>query len=100
MSEKPTTAAGYSVEQVDPVRATCLQVATRLGDLMDEIVIVGELVPSLLIDQGSLPPGADRHVGTMDLDVGLALALLDGGRYRLLTERLRGAGFVGEFPLS
>ena len=29
----------------------------------------------------------------MDLDVGLTLALLDEGRYRKLTERLRDAGF-------
>jgi hypothetical protein len=33
-------------------------------------------------------------VGTTDLDVGLKLALLEGGRYRTLTERLRAAGFV------
>lgn len=49
---------------------------------------------SLLIDQGALPEGASAHVGTMDLDVGLKLALFDEGRYRTLTERLRDAGFA------
>ena len=34
-----------------------------------------------------------RTSGTLDLDVGLTVALLDEGRYRTLTERLRGAGF-------
>jgi hypothetical protein len=53
----------------------------------------GGLVPSLLIKQDELPAGTEVHVGTMDLDIGLTLALLDEGRYRTLTERLRRAGF-------
>ena len=36
----------------------------------------------------------DAHVGTMDLNVGLTLALLDEGRYKTLTKRLRAAGFT------
>lgn len=61
---------------------------------MDDLVIVGGLVPSLIIDQASLPVDAEAHVGTMDLDVGLQLALLEEGRYEALTERLRAAGFA------
>jgi hypothetical protein len=93
MPDKPTTAAGYKIEHVELVRATCLYLATKLGDIMDELVVIGGLVPSLLIKQDELPEGADAHVGTMDLDVGLTLALLDEGRYKTLTERLRRAGF-------
>ena len=93
MPDKPTTAAGYRVEHLELVRATCLYVATKLGDLSDDVVIIGGLVPSLLIAQDELPVGADPHVGTMDLDIGLTLAVLDEGRYRTLTERLRRAGF-------
>jgi len=93
MADKPTTAAGYKSEQVEFVRATCLYIATKLGDIMDELVVIGGLVPSLLIKQDELPEGTDAHVGTMDLDVGLTLALLDEGRYKTLTERLRRAGF-------
>jgi len=58
MTDKPTTAAGYQSEQVELVRATCLYVATKLGDIMDELVVVGGLVPSLLIDQDNLPLNA------------------------------------------
>ena len=54
MADKPTTAAGYKSEQVELVRATCLYVATKLGDLMDELVVIGGLAPSLLIDQDDL----------------------------------------------
>ncbi|MFZ0426564.1 MAG: hypothetical protein WAO20_00485 [Acidobacteriota bacterium] len=93
MTDKPTTAAGYRNVQVELVRATCLYVATKLGDLMDELVVIGGLVPSLLIGESELPPQSAAHVGTMDLDLGLTLTLLDEGRYRTLTERLRRAGF-------
>ena len=93
MPDKPTTAAGYTSQQAELVRGTCLYVATKLGDIMDELVVIGGLVPSLLINQDELSEGADAHVGTMDLDVGLTLALLDEGRYKTLTERLRRAGF-------
>jgi hypothetical protein len=94
MVEKPKGAWEYQSEQLELVRATCLYVATRLGDLMDEVVVAGGLVPSLLIDQGTSSGGAAAHVGTMDLDVGLKLALLDEGRYRTLTKRLRDGGFA------
>lgn len=94
MPDKPTTAAGYRPEYLELVRSTCLYVATKLGDLMDDTVVVGGLVPSLLIDQAALAPAVDAHVGTLDLDVGLALAILEHGRYHTLTERLRRAGFT------
>lgn len=96
MTSRPTTAAGYTPAYLELVRATCIYVATKLGDLMDELVVVGGLVPSLLIDQENLPAGAEPHVGTTDLDVGLAVALLGDGRYASLTERLRRAGFAPE----
>lgn len=94
MPEKPTTAKEYSIEQAELVRATCLYIATKLDDLMEHIVIVGGLVPSLLIDQDSMPEGNDKHVGTMDLDIGLALAIFDGSRYQAITDRLRNAEFT------
>jgi hypothetical protein len=43
-------------------------VATKLGDLADETVIVGGLVPSLLVDQTKARTSEDRHIGTLDLD--------------------------------
>lgn len=96
MSRKPNRASGYVADQVHYVRATCLYVATKLGDLLDDTVIIGGLVPSLLIDQTKLRSNDDRHAGTLDLDVGLALAILDDQRYQALTERLRQAGFSGD----
>jgi hypothetical protein len=93
MTERPTTATGYTREQVALVRSTCLYFATKLGDLMDDLVVVGGLAPTLLINEKELDAPGQAHVGTRDLDVGLAVALLSQGRYRSLTERLRRAGF-------
>jgi hypothetical protein len=63
---------------------------------MNELVVVGGLVPSLIIDQDEVE--RDNHVGTMDLDVGLQLTLLDNGRYKTLSERLRRAEFPRRGP--
>jgi hypothetical protein len=60
---------------------------------MADLVVVGGLVPSLLIDQEREEDGLEPHVGTMDLDIGLAAALLDHARYREISDRLRRAGF-------
>ena len=94
MLEKPDTAAGYPPGYAELVRSTCLYLATKLGDLTDDLVVVGGLVPSLIVDQENLPRGVEAHVGTRDLDVGLAIALLDRGRYRELSKRLRQSGFT------
>lgn len=92
--KKPSRASGYDQGYVRHVRSTCLYVATKLGDLIDDVVVIGGLVPSLLIDQQAMHSSDDLHVGTLDLDVGLALAVFDEQRYAALTERLRQAGFT------
>lgn len=89
---KPPTAAGYGAEQLEQVRSVCLYVATKLADLRDDWVIIGGLVPSLLIDQQRLN-AVDRHVGTLDVDLGLQLGILAEQGYREITARLREAGF-------
>jgi hypothetical protein len=93
MAENPSFVGDYKSENVKLVRKTCLYIATKLGDLLDDMVVVGGLVPSLLIPDESLPAGEDVHIGTMDLDLGLSLAILDRKRYEDLTHRLYRAGF-------
>ncbi|MFZ9886128.1 MAG: hypothetical protein ACO3JL_01395 [Myxococcota bacterium] len=79
MADKPKRASEYTSEQVELVKATCLYVAKMLGDMMGDLVVVGGLVSSLIIDQEMLPTDVAPHVGTMDLDVGLQIALLHEG---------------------
>jgi hypothetical protein len=93
MQNKPKTIIGYESGQVELVLMTCRYVCTILGDFMEEIVIVGGLVPSLIIDQSNLPEGVEPHAGTLDLDIGLSIAVYDDQLYQNITERLRGAGF-------
>ena len=67
---KPSTSDGYDPATTLQAKATCLYVATKLGDLMDEIVVVGGLVPSLLVPQ-DVGVHLDAHIGTMDVDLAL-----------------------------
>ncbi len=66
---------------------------TILGEFLDEFVIVGGLAPGLLVNQTELQNGVEQHVGTMDLDIGLALTIFDENRYEEIAERLRNHGF-------
>lgn len=95
MDHKPKHAWGYTTDTVHRVRDTLLFVAAKLGDLMEDIVVVGGLVPYFLVDQSPLPEDR-RHVGSMDLDLGLSLAILDEERYREISKRLRAEGLRPE----
>ena len=99
MTDKPSYYLGYSEDDLTVVRKCCLYIATKLGDLLEDIVVVGGLVPPLLI-QGDgqqvvseLPPPLTTPVGTKDLDLALGVSLLETGRYTELSARLRNAGF-------
>ncbi len=94
MPDKPRHASGYAAEEFEQVTAACLTVAVTLGAYLDDICIVGGLVPALLIDTTRPTDDNDeRHPGTNDLDVGLALAVLDDMRCAEISARLRAEGF-------
>jgi Nucleotidyl transferase AbiEii toxin, Type IV TA system len=63
---------------------------------------VGGLVPSLLIDRsiGPDPETGGTHSGTNDLDVGLAVALLDDHQYTEISHRLRQEDFEPDHNAS
>ena len=46
----------------------------------------------LIVPQSQLPSGKSPHIGTMDVDLGLAVAILDQQRYHELCKRLQNAG--------
>jgi hypothetical protein len=93
MVDKPITAAGYRREEMELVVSATLTVASVLGDLLEDLCIVGGLVPSLLIDVAGGGSRSEGHCGTNDLDLGLALAVFDAARYAEISERLRRADF-------
>jgi len=89
--DRSRTATDYTPELTISARETLLYIATTLGDLLDQIVLVGGLVPSLIVKESSDVP---IHVGTMDVDLGLAFGLLEARRYTEVSSRLRKAGFA------
>lgn len=103
-NEKPNTEDGYAPHGLSLVRKTCLYVATKLGDLLEDTVVVGGVVPSLLVDENDFGDEYKspllKHVGTRDLDLGLSLGLLDKGRYKEFAKRLREAGFENDVKPS
>ena len=84
MPDGPRTATDYTPELTASARETFLYIATTLGDLLDQIVLVGGLVPSLIVKESSDVP---VHVGTMDVDLGLAFGLLETRRYTEVSSR-------------
>lgn len=96
MPEKPRHADGYTHQGLELAQRASLYLATRLGDLLDDLVIVGGIVPSLIIPQEGNDSSREAHVGTVDLDLGLSLALLEGSRYHELCQRLQQADFEPE----
>jgi hypothetical protein len=93
--DKPRHRDGYKAEDLRQVEATCLSFAVTLGASLNDLCIVGGLVPSLLIDRGQGPTADpdDIHPGTNDLDVGMTVALLDDKGYAVISDRLRQEGF-------
>jgi predicted nucleotidyltransferase len=89
--DKPRHRSGYRREETLQVESACLTVAVTLGALMDDLCIVGGLVPSLIIDHDA--DEDDRHPGTNDLDIAIAVALLDDRKYAEISDRLRREGF-------
>jgi Nucleotidyl transferase AbiEii toxin, Type IV TA system len=92
---KPRHRSGYSREETELVETIGLTVIGALGAYVEDLCVVGGLVPSLLIDR-QLEPGdteEDYHPGTNDFDVGLSIALLDDKRYAEVSARLRAEGF-------
>jgi len=101
MDDLPLTAGDYGPEDLRRVKAGCLEVATRLSGLLDEMVIVGGVVPALLIDlaqEGDMGEGGSdplgRHVGTRDIDLGFAVGLVEEGSYTEVSTRLARCGFA------
>jgi hypothetical protein len=95
VARKPAVATAYTREEAEQVKAACLTVAAILGDLMEDLCIVGGLVPSMICGTAADPSAIEEgaHCGTTDLDVALSVALLGGERYKEIAERLRARGF-------
>jgi len=93
MTRVPRTADEIPLGQAQYVRNACLYIASVLGELMSEVRVVGGIVPSLIVRQDDSSDGFLQHAGTIDLDLGISLALADPSRSFDFIEPLRTAGF-------
>ena len=92
MDERKTM-QDYSPETYERVCRTLLHVATILGEWMEQVTLIGGVVPSLLVPASTLPEGMNPHPGTADLDFGLQLSVLTDEGYATISELLRAAGY-------
>jgi len=89
---KPRQKSEYPPGQLEYVRAVCIEIARAIGSLMDELVIVGGFVPSLL--PMDVEPGSqDDHIGTLDLDLGLEVGVNEPDKYDEISAQLEAANF-------
>ncbi len=93
MPEGPKRADDYDAQTHELARAGLLHLATVLGDLLDDMLVIGGLVPGLIAPPPPDDATVEAHVGTRDVDIGLSLALLDDQRYAEIAKRLHRAGF-------
>ncbi len=93
MSDKPSTADGYSQAITLACERTLVTLLRGLGTLKPHLRLIGGLVPRYLTP--AQPPDIPEHAGTMDVDVALDLGLLAGGAaYQTLRDQLKAARFT------
>lgn len=97
MRGKPTSQGDYRPADLTRAISACLQVAEGLGEeLMAQLTVVGGLAPYLLVPSDRLPPQT-RHVGTLDLDLAVAVASCQElDIYERISRRLIASGFSPE----
>jgi hypothetical protein len=88
MNAPPRFAGDYTTRQVEAARRVLVDVGQVLASFEDAIVVVGGWVPDLLFPAG--PTSA--HIGSIDVDLALDAAKLDGGRYAELLKLLLDTG--------
>ncbi len=81
----------YREAPTERVRQLLLTVVAQLDDLAQHITVVGGLVPSLLIDAAT--DGFDPHIGTYDVDLGIAVNAEQTSHYMSVVARLTELGF-------
>jgi len=78
----------YPEAEVQACLSVLLEVMTVLGELRENIVIVGGNVPSLLI-----PSAKEKHPGTLDIDLALDIKHISDDTYKTIVKTLNAGGY-------
>lgn len=90
MTDKPLDITGYSPEQTDLAERTLVTVWRHVGEYHEHLVLVGGLVPRYLVDRATERKVAvgSGHCGSMDVDLGVSLAVADLRTYASIRDQL------------
>ena len=90
---------GKNINQYTPqftqlVESTLLEIWGRLGEYRDYLVLVGGLAPRYIIaPSGQYYPSQATHCGTMDIDLGISLAVTEDEKYKHIHRIMKEIGF-------
>jgi hypothetical protein len=90
---KPQSYSEYSKEQTELAEQVLLEVWSRLGQYRRFLVLVGGLVPRYIVDQKKAAEQNTTHYGSMDVDLGISMAVKDLEAYHSIRETLFSLGF-------
>lgn len=85
---EPQSANDYDERTTAAVKAVLIEIGQILGSYKGKFAVVGGAVPWLLLKNEDM-----RHVGTLDIDLGLDAEALGDGEYADLVESLMGHGY-------
>lgn len=88
IAQEPQSGNDYDDRTTQAVKSVLLEIAQILGSFKDKFTVIGGAVPWLLLDNPEM-----RHVGTLDVDLGLDAEALGEGEYVTLVEALMGNGY-------
>jgi hypothetical protein len=78
----------YREAEVQACLSVLLEIMTALGELRENVVIVGGSVPSLLI-----PSAKEKHPGTLDVDLALDFKHISDDTYKTIVKTLSARGY-------
>lgn len=85
---EPQHAADYDDRTTAAVKTVLVEMGQVLGSFRGKFAIIGGAVPWLLLDNEDM-----RHVGTLDVDIGLNPEALGEGEYATLVDSLLSHGY-------
>ena len=73
----------YTSQFTQLVESALLEIWGRLGEYRDYLVLVGGLAPRYITaPSGQYYPSQATHCGTMDIDLGISLAVTEDEKYK------------------
>ena len=94
MPDANTSFRDYNNSFTQKVENALLDVWALLGEYRDDLILVGGLAPRYITaPQNTRDYSLTRHCGTMDIDLGVSIAVSNQPRYKEIIDILKQAGF-------